>query len=478
VERGSREPPRSDPPPFPQLSCEELWDQGNGSWECPHRFTGNDLAPPRFLTAPFIDVELVTWVSRFRAAAGHDMPDSFESCRSMKHYFLPGKGEGTRNPENRNVTLYAPADGIITLVREEHVAYGKQVMFSVKGVVGATVRMFHVDLLPGVGQGTRLRAGEPIGRVVPGAATDIMVELYLGEDKKRAVSYFDVMTDEVFAPYAALGHVRSDFVVPREVRDAWPFECEGEAFVEVDPEAIHWVTLGEAPADRHGQPHKPGRLTKEIHDCRKTRWPMEAAWECVGVYDGPLDPVPRFLTHNPIDLSPLRYVSRYEPRPSAGEVAVSGECASERHFFFPNPGPATVVAPMEGTVMAIRDLSEGRGSEVVFAPRTPVGVVLTFSGIEPHEGLAQGTKLRPLERIGTGLEGASISALVTFLTPEGPRNVSLIEAFTDEGYWQYAWLGRDRAEFRMPLEGDASAEAGCDGAFLSDVTGPRWVSLW
>jgi hypothetical protein len=42
---------------------------------------------PYFITAPHVDLADIAFVSKFRSTAGHDFSDSFEICRSMKHYF-------------------------------------------------------------------------------------------------------------------------------------------------------------------------------------------------------------------------------------------------------------------------------------------------------------------------------------------------------------------------------------------------------
>ena len=48
----------------------------------------------------------------------------------------------------------------------------------------------------------------------------------------RLVSYFDVMTDELFSDYISRGvSLRSDLIISAEERDADPITCDGETFV-------------------------------------------------------------------------------------------------------------------------------------------------------------------------------------------------------------------------------------------------------
>ena len=47
---------------------------------------------------------LINEISQFRSAIGHDYSDSYESCRSMKHYF--------RFPDE-NTRIYSPVTGTV-----------------------------------------------------------------------------------------------------------------------------------------------------------------------------------------------------------------------------------------------------------------------------------------------------------------------------------------------------------------------------
>lgn len=89
------------------------------------------------------------------------------------------------------------------------------------------VRIFHIDLLPGIKFGTPVKAGQQIGTIGPKDGTDFSVEAFTLTDGGILLSYFDVMTDAVFKPYANLGFTREDFVITKEYRDAHPFTCGG-----------------------------------------------------------------------------------------------------------------------------------------------------------------------------------------------------------------------------------------------------------
>ena len=55
-------------------------------------------AVPRFATAFYFDLAHVERISRFRSGIGHDFSDTYETCRSMKHYICPNDCDGPNSP--------------------------------------------------------------------------------------------------------------------------------------------------------------------------------------------------------------------------------------------------------------------------------------------------------------------------------------------------------------------------------------------
>lgn len=59
----------------------------------------------------------------------------------------------------------------------------------------------------------------------------------------RFISYFEIMTDEVFQAYRDRGATtRNQFIITKEERDADPLTCDGEWFTAQDNDA-NWVQL-------------------------------------------------------------------------------------------------------------------------------------------------------------------------------------------------------------------------------------------
>lgn len=165
-------------------------------------------------TADYIELSRITRISRFRSAVGHDYSDDYESCRSMKHYFVPG---------SYPVKIFSPVAGKIGYLTQEWA--GTQVG------IQAGSRMFiifHVNVSASLKVGDSVTAGQQIGTHV-GSQTwsDIAVR-----EGGRLLSYFDVMTDAVFQRYRNRGvGSKSDLIISKAARDADPLTCSGDAFL-------------------------------------------------------------------------------------------------------------------------------------------------------------------------------------------------------------------------------------------------------
>lgn len=191
--------------------------------------------PRNLITAQFIDFDRVYMISKFRSAAGHDFSHGVkgETCRSMKHYFNVSKFNNAQDSQNRyrsqptaqdpNINIYAPFDGKIKTIETGHT--GMTVTIYPDKYPSYRVRIFHIDVLPGIKFGTHVKSGQQIGTIGPKDGTDFSVEAFSLTKGTILLSYFDVMTDEIFMSYADLGFRREDFVISKEYRNAHPFMC-------------------------------------------------------------------------------------------------------------------------------------------------------------------------------------------------------------------------------------------------------------
>ncbi|MFQ5356513.1 MAG: hypothetical protein ACE5DY_08545, partial [Mariprofundaceae bacterium] len=73
-----------------------LWNEYGTKGEC----STIDIAAgaPQFVSTDFVALTNdINDISMFRSASGHDYSDSFETCRSMKHYFSPPVAKRVNN---------------------------------------------------------------------------------------------------------------------------------------------------------------------------------------------------------------------------------------------------------------------------------------------------------------------------------------------------------------------------------------------
>ncbi len=179
---------------------------------------------PRFVSAQYLDLTKVAQISRFRSAIGHDYHDDLETCRSMKHYFM-----GRSGADWSTIPIYAPVSGTITLTRVEQL--GTQILIRATAQPAFTFIIFHVTPTTPVAVGTVVTQGQQLGWHV---GSQTMSDVAVGVDTPsgyRLVSWFDVMTDGLFASYSARGLTsRAAAVITRAERNADPLTCSGETF--------------------------------------------------------------------------------------------------------------------------------------------------------------------------------------------------------------------------------------------------------
>ena len=211
------------------------------------------LSVIRFVDQDFTQLEKIQEISRFRSSAGHDFSDDCETCRSMKHYFAPFPAYLANN----TVEVRCPVDGqVVAVTAETHGAspsgLNKQVRIRSTLHPEYTFVFFHVDLAPpNVTPGVMISKGTLLGHArlyyddLAETAHDFDIAVRIHTPyTDRYVSWFDVITDGVFAAYAARGVPdRTTMIHTRAARDAQPLTCSGETFTWADPLPV-WFVLG------------------------------------------------------------------------------------------------------------------------------------------------------------------------------------------------------------------------------------------
>jgi hypothetical protein len=190
-------------------------------------------APPQFCTSDFVNLAKIDNISLFRSFQGHDYSDSYEHNLSMKHYFTPYSTIDS-------VEIYSPVNGKISKISPEQNGVGYQVQIQVADYPQYSVSIFHLNVTGSLANGDSVEAGQQIGTASPTQGTDISIRktVFFSE---RLYSYFDVMTDGVFAHYQARGATdRSEFVRPASVAQEM---SQTYSFEITPPPSEEWVTL-------------------------------------------------------------------------------------------------------------------------------------------------------------------------------------------------------------------------------------------
>ncbi len=207
--------------------------------DCSQHVGGLDTLP-RVVRSDFTNVAgFIEDISYFRSSAGHDYSDSFESCRSMKHYFSPREEER----KNTNVPVYSPFAGtIVQLNTEEGGGFvddgitNQRTMILSEDNSAVLAVIFHIDLQSaGLTVGSSVEAGQQLGHARMeshrGVVHDFDIAMHLNTaDGVRYISYFELLDEDVFSGYIGFGSYRSDFIITESQRNADPLTCDGETF--------------------------------------------------------------------------------------------------------------------------------------------------------------------------------------------------------------------------------------------------------
>ena len=341
------------------------------------------LGVPKFVNTNYIDVSKISQISKFRSSAGHSYVDDVETCRSMKHYFIA--------PDATTV-IVSPVAGTVTRLEDDFA--GKQVHITSDLYPGFIFIIFHINLDKPLALGDHFTEGQRLGRHV-GTQTfsDIAVAVNT-PTKYRLISYFETLTDSAFAVFQARGLTsRDQLIVPKAVRDADPYFCGGESFVnlKVDP-ASEYVDLsgvqhiqvltipyvmvvGDTPypltfTASSSLPVQYTTSSAGVCTVTENKLSLVGAGDCIVYVDQPGDA--QYLPAGQLRYAIKVYAT--PPGPRLGMVSSSAQTASTSFLRVINAGAAA------NTVnVALRDGTTGQKLGEWDSPSIPAGAAAQYS---------------------------------------------------------------------------------------------------
>ena len=122
-----------------------------------------------------------------------------------------------------SIKFFAPADGVIQDLGEEH-----QFVVESTKYPGYYFKFHHVQLSPGLTNGSSVLAGQEIGTLAEEDAWgEIGVEVRIDSRKVYLLSFLQVAPDEVLDLYRTRGLTdASDVIITKEERDVHPLVCD------------------------------------------------------------------------------------------------------------------------------------------------------------------------------------------------------------------------------------------------------------
>jgi hypothetical protein len=137
--------------------------------------------------------------------------------------------------------ITSPVKGTVFRLTEEWA--GTQVQIRSDAYPAFYFIVFHISLSNPLSLGDRVEAGQQLGlHIGSQTMSDIAVGVSTPQGWKL-VSWFDVMTEEVFQQYQSRGvNARADAIITKAQRDADPLTCTGDAFATTGTIG-NWVVL-------------------------------------------------------------------------------------------------------------------------------------------------------------------------------------------------------------------------------------------
>lgn len=427
-------------------ACKKKDDDGNDD----QKIDGWDLdknPPPKFVNKNYIELGKIYRISRYRSSVGHDYSDFTEQCRSLKHYFEP-----LSTIDWSTLQILSPISGNVTKVEDE--GTGMKVEIQSDLYPDFRVSIFHIKLSGPLKVGDHVGGGTVLGTHI-GSQTysDIAVMVNDTTHQGRLVSYFDIMTDSIFAEYVKFGiPSRDSLIIPKALRSANPLTCNGDQFSGIDP-LPGWVL---------------------VIDTVK----QDPVW------DFDKNPLPKFVTANYIDLTNIWRISRYRSSIGHDYSDYTEQCRSMKHYFEPLESAdwttVKIYSPVTGEV--VRVTKEWTGTKLEIVPDDFPASRFSIFHINLLNPAKAGDRVTAGQQLGTHVGTQTVSdigIMVNDITKRG-RMISFFDVLTDKVFDEYVKRGipaRDSLIIPKALRDANPLNCNTDGYFVGTDNLECWTYL-
>lgn len=396
---------------------------------------------PRFVRAHFIDPGRMARISRFRSAIGFDYSDDVENCRSMMHWFEP-RGD----VDWKSLKVYSPITAKIIAIEQS--ATGSILKLQSQRYPDFEFHLFNLALSDSLLVGNQIPAGQPIATAISAAALPGVAVGAHTTQGWRLLSYFEVMTDSLFAEYRKCD-VQSpyDFIINLESRDADPLVCQGSAFT-TEGHLDNW----------------------KIMNCH---------------YDVDAWGAPRFVDVNYIEFDRIYRFSKFRSAVGHDYSDDFEDCRSMKHYFMPEgeTGWETVkiYSPVDGTVSW--RFEEFMGTQLwIRSQQYPDFRFGLFHLTLADTSLREGRTVTAGQLLGTHFSTRTYSDIaISVDTPGGGRKlISYFEVMSDALFQRYRARGMvERSEAIISRQERDAHPLTCSGETFVGGTGllEDWFDL-
>jgi len=189
---------------------------------------------PKFIESEFIELDKIYDITKFRSGVGPDSSDDFESCRNMRHFYGP-----KRDIDWTSVEIFAPVAGKIVFLNVEQ--NGTTIIIQPEAYPAFNVAIFTVNPGPFTLMET-VSAGQKLGNHNTSESTSGIEIGVRTPQGYKLISYFDLLPDELFQPYADRGVIHPNvLIISKDARDADPLTCT-DGYID-DPGNIENVVV-------------------------------------------------------------------------------------------------------------------------------------------------------------------------------------------------------------------------------------------